>query len=191
MPLDTSDRYRDETQGLVSPSRQADSEQDAGNLVTPQDTHQPGRTTMMLGVAKQAVEKLDVSSFIQTHLTQIFDKLEECEGYAKNELVNGDMMFMAFSLPIINGVIHIASNRRSLREATSWVVENWEGGKDADQVSILSALTLIYVVGKGYERYVKGYAENLTDSQKIRDEKRLIWQRIYDRVRKLSLEMQE
>jgi hypothetical protein len=193
MPLDTSDTDRDKTQALVSPPRQGDSEKDAGNLVTPGEAHRPGKTTMMLRAAREAVERLDVKSFIQTHLTEIFDKLEECEGYARNELVNGDMMFMAFSLPVINGVIHIASNRRDLREASSWVVENWEGGEDADQVSILSALTLIYVVGEGYETYVKKYAENPTDSPETRKEKlgkRDIWERIYGRVRKLSLEMQ-
>jgi hypothetical protein len=129
--------------------------------------------------ARVAVELLDLEPFFTPeNLRSIFNKLEECDRYAQASAdFNGDMMFIALSLPLVNGIIHIASNRNGLRRATEWVVKEWqEDDKDPDKVSILSALTLIHLAVKGWQRF--------------RDDptKRNAWKRIIFRVQKLSTE---
>lgn len=132
-------------------------------------------------VAAQAVRILDVREFIQHQMPTLHDKLVECEEYAQSADLNDDMMFVALSLPIINGVIHIASDGRHLREAKEWVVSRWkgEGNKEPDPVSILSALTLIYVVVEGWRLY------------KDDPEKKELWESILNRVKILSSEIKD
>ncbi len=125
-----------------------------------------------------AIRLLNIEPFFnEDNLRSIFKKLEECDDYAESADFNGEMMFIALSLPIVNGIIHIASNRNDLRRATQWVVQEWKDGanKDPDRVSILSALTLIYLAVKGWQRFRES-------------SKREIWKRIITRVQKLSSE---
>lgn len=127
--------------------------------------------------AAEAVELLEIKPFFNAHMETIFTKLEECDSYAQSADFNGDMMFIALSLPVINGMIHIASNRKALNKAMDWVISQWK--EDPDRISILSALTLIYTATKGLEKYGD-------DPQK-----QAVWKRITSRVQKLSTETLE
>ena len=171
-----------------------------------------GSDKKVLKNAADAVAKLDVEQFIEKHLRSLFQKLEECDNYAESAPVNGDMMFMALSLPIINGVIHIASNRTTLKNAMDWVLAKWKvPHKDPDPLSILSALTLIYVVGRGWSEYKDDWetykkrkeqergkrsgGEQGADSLEISVPETFLktqeaWCRISNRVKKLSEEME-
>jgi hypothetical protein len=103
--------------------------------------------------------------------------LEECDRFAEDADLNGDMMFIALSLPIMNGIIHVGSNRSDLRKAIEWILSKWKTeNKEPDKISILSVLTLMYVVAKGWEAHKNDLG------------KRDIWLRIVSRVRKLSSE---
>lgn len=132
-------------------------------------------------LTKTAVEKLGVEKFIEVHgKDQIFPKLEDCDKHAENAKVDSDMMFIALSLPVINGIIHIASNPTNLKKAMGWVYENWTKVADVDDpdaISILSALTLLYVSIKGEE------------ANREEPDKKEIWQRILQRVKLFSKEM--
>lgn len=131
----------------------------------------------VLEIAAEAVRRLDVGGFIKEQMNPIHRKLEESDAYAESSPVNGDMMFLALSLPITNGVIHIASTREALSEANKWVLEKWEG-PHPDPISILSALTLIDIVEEGWKTY------------KNDPDKREQWKRILRRVGKLSEDME-
>lgn len=132
--------------------------------------------------AVTAVRKLKITPFLKAHEERIFTKLEECDGYASNADFGGDMMFIALALPVINGIIHVASTRDNLEAASDWVVKEWgEGPKNPEKVPILSALTLIYVVAIGWDKY-----EHPAPDQSIAEGKKVIWERILNRVQKLS-----
>jgi hypothetical protein len=132
----------------------------------------------------EVIKLLEVQKFFsRSNMKAILDKLEDCDQIANSADFNGDMMFIALSLPIANGVIHIASNRRALCHATKWLMDNWESDdnkgpdkEDPDKISILSALMLIYIVMQGWKKY------------KGNKEKQKIWGRIRTRVEKLSTE---
>lgn len=132
----------------------------------------PGGATAsekVLGLADHAVELLDVKQFIRTHLDSIYLRLEESDAYAQSAPLHNDTVFMALSLPIASGVIHIASDRAELDEARRWVFEKWPG-PHPDPITILATLTLIYIAESGWRKY-----EN-------NPEKRDQWQRIVGRV---------
>lgn len=136
----------------------------------------------------EVIKLLEVEEFLSRNMKAILDKIEDCDQIASSADFNGDMMFIALSLPIANGVIHIASNRRALSHATGWLIKNWEPDdeenpdkdrpdkEDPDKISILSALMLIYIVMQGWEEY-----------KSVKD-KRKMWERIRIRVQKLSTE---
>lgn len=129
--------------------------------------------------AATAVEYLNIKKFLGDHGETIYSRLEECESYAKKADFNNDMMFIALALPVINGIIHVASTRGDLSRATEWVVREWSiGPKEPipEKVPILSALTLIYIVAMGWKTY---------NRQAGKGE---IWESIRDRVQKLSTE---
>lgn len=112
-------------------------------------------------------EELKVKKFFEVHREAIYKKLEECDEIAAHAPTNTDMIFIAESLPIINSIIHVGSDRKTLGEASSWVRDTW--GDEADPLIVLSALLFIYVANKGAE-------ENLEDP---------VWRRIHRRVQKL------
>jgi hypothetical protein len=145
----------------------------AGDSATP-----PPRT--VLQTATTAVEMLDVRPFVRKYIEPILSKLEECEQDAASSPVNSDMMFLALTLPVINGVIHIASNPKALRESMAWVTEKWqEPHGDPDPISLLSALTLIYIVVEGWNRY----KDDATKSQ--------VWRSMLNHVKTLSQGLEE
>lgn len=127
-------------------------------------------------IAEQAVQELGIRSFIDNHLKEITRRLEECESAAQNAPVDSDMLFIAMSLPILNGVIHIASNQRNLRKAMEWATKTWGGESDPgefDPISVLSALTLIFVVCEGW----------------VKNQSSPVWNKIVSHIKELSKEL--
>jgi hypothetical protein len=121
--------------------------------------------------ARHAAEnELEIKRFFEEHKGQIYEKLKDCDKFALQAGPQSDMIFVAESLPIINGIIHVGSTRQRLTEANKWVRETW--GESADPLIILSALVFVYVVEEGAKQF-KGTAEQP------------VWDRIQGRVKKL------
>lgn len=130
----------------------------------------------VLQLADEAVDRLKLPAFFEEHpdyLQTVHNRLEEIDDEAVNAKVKGEMTFMALSLPLTNGIIHIGSNRRGLREAVDWARVNWIDWPDP--LSILTALTLVYIVRRGWEQ------NRGTDN-------RAKWARIGERVKMFSEE---
>jgi hypothetical protein len=85
------------------------------------------------------------------------------------------MIFMALSLPIINGIIHVGSTRKDLVSASEWIRGKWQSmeGEKLDAIPTISALTLIYIIAKAWSRYRNDPARHE------------IWDSIRDRVQML------
>jgi hypothetical protein len=60
---------------------------------------------------------------------------------------SSDMIFIAESLPIIQGIIHVATDRKSLGQAITWIRETW--GETANSLIVLSALVFAYIAKRG------------------------------------------
>ncbi len=118
---------------------------------------------------------LNVEGFFYDHRQQIFDRLEECHNIALQAISNRDMLFIAESLPIINGIIHVGSARKQLKSATRWVERNWGSGEAHPRI-VLSALLFKYVTGEGAKAFI---------GQNPPHEKENVWKQIQDRVNKL------
>jgi hypothetical protein len=114
-----------------------------------------------------------VEDFFEKHKESIYERLEECDDIAKKAVAKDDMMFIAESLPIINGLIHVGSKRKDLNKAIDWVRKEWGG--EADPIIVLSALVFIYIADQGVKEF-----RNSEDQ-----EERMIWTRIEKRVQKL------
>ena len=176
-----------------------------------------------LDEAIEAVEnQLDIEQYIFDNIDLIYQRMEQCEFRAqimeedlckrKQDLYkleqkdqNGDdqnaediecqsdMIFIAESLPIISAVIQVGSKLDNYRKAKEWV-----RGKlpDADPVSVLAALTFLYIVEMGREEYENSTEIRVYKFTKpgkepetvvLRDKKQDIWKRISKRVRKSFL----
>lgn len=158
----------------------------AGNGISQPPPASPGTIG---DYVRSAVEILGVEKFIKRNIRQFGDKLEKFHEYAE-ERGDGDMIFMALSLPIATGVIHVGSNRGALSKAIEWVGTlpgPDQGGKKGkreeddnkpDPFSILSVLVLIAIVEEG---------RNL----KLKREQKKVWQGIHQRIAKLRHEAQQ
>lgn len=60
---------------------------------------------------------------------------------------SSDMIFIAESLPIIQGIIHVATDRKSLTQAITWIRKTW--GETANSLLVLSALVFAYIAKRG------------------------------------------
>ena len=96
------------------------------------------------------VDQLKVDHFIESHQEEIYKQLEENARRTREEGCEGKLMFMAESLPLISGIVHVGSSLENLTNATEWVRRLLP---KADPVSILSALTFIYIVEKGAQEF--------------------------------------
>jgi hypothetical protein len=128
-------------------------------------------------IAKTAVDYLGVVETIRREAERegadsLFARLEECDTFAEAAPVNSDMMFLALSLPIANGLIYFGTSRDRLRRSREWAAEKWP--QQDDPISTLAALTLIYIVKMGWHRF------------RSEPEKSQIWSRINGRVEKLK-----
>lgn len=154
-------------------------------------------TEQELKKAKEAVQELGVVNFINTNQDLIYRKLEDCDirvfkAQKQQNIKSGesciagyecDIMFIADSLPLVTGIVNLGSE--TLNNAKQWVRELVP---DADPISVLSALTLLYIAEKGYRKYqqdntlIKG-AEYLGEHASRKE----VWKRIYTRVKKRFL----
>ena len=125
-----------------------------------------------LDLAREAVEeRLKINDFIKNNNVQLYGKLEKCDLGVKNQ-PESDLLFIAECLPLINGIVQIGSTLADFNGAIQWIREKLP---DAVPVSILSALTFIYIV----ETAIK---DDLVSKDAAKKE---IWKRIHERVKKL------
>ena len=138
---------------------------------------EPQIPKQVLKYADKATAKLKIQDFIEKYKAELIKRILGCEHEASVARANKDTVFLTAAFPIINGIIHVASDRKSLQEATKWLREEWsvEPEEYLDTFSVLLALTLIYVVNHGWRART---AE--TEEQ---------WKSIMRRMRKLSDEM--
>jgi hypothetical protein len=118
----------------------------------------------MLDSAQEAVKRLDLEAFIQDNKEAIYKQLEDsdaCVSKAPEEL-NPNAVFIAQSLHLISGVIHVGSNPANFDAAAAWVQDPrgrqqltsaWvlDPGVHANLTSLLSTLVFLYVVNQGWQ----------------------------------------
>ncbi len=130
--------------------------------------------------AEKVVEDLGIDGFINEHWPMIWEKLRECEEYAKASLkFGGDMIFISMAIPLVNGIIHLGSDRRRLASTTESMSEVWKRVSMTpapDRIPAISALTLIYIITKGW----KGARKLKRD-----DPEKELWKRMQRRVQRL------
>jgi TIR domain len=132
-------------------------------LATPRETYssapssvrlEPAETaipnSVQFELAKIAVEdQLRISGFIETHKHEIYTKLEQ----SYRQVIERDhssTVFFIEVLALVSGIVHVGSNMDDFKRATTWVRQS---RPDVDPVSILSTLTLFYVVEKGWREF--------------------------------------
>lgn len=137
--------------------------------------------------SKQVVEEfLHLGDFFAKHKELIFEKLEKADSTAEDEGsrkagVNGDILFFAESLPVINGLLQIGAKRADQKAAEDWVRKT--RGDGVDPLIVLSAMTLIYVAEAGSrEAHGKTPAAERDATSGTRDPQ--VWDRILRRVKK-------
>jgi hypothetical protein len=141
----------------------------ADRISGPQDTSSVGR---MLESAQEAVKLLGLEDFINDNKVPIYKQLEDCDERVKvgPDGLDPDAAFIAQSLHMISGVIHVGSTRANFDEAASWVKRP---DIHAEPTSLLSTLVLFYVVYQGWQ-----------DANASSDEtKKARWNSIYQRAK--------
>lgn len=150
--------------------------------------------------AKEAVHTLGVDHFISANEDLIYRKLEDCDirvfkaqqrtatmpgGDPCMEGYECDMMFIADSLPIVTGIVHVGSTLKELTNAKKWVKDTVP---DADPIAVLSALTLLYIAENGHQQYQEDdvLIDGADDLGQDASRKK-VWERIYGRVKKRFL----
>ena len=124
----------------------------------------------LLKTARFAVEEeLRLTDFIRTCRRQICQAIEDFErgvsgADCDNDAAESNTVFVAECLPLAARIVNAGATREDFQRAVEWVNES---KPDADPVSVLSALTFIYLVQEGLE-----------DSQRDCQ----IWKRIKRRV---------
>jgi len=96
-------------------------------------------------VPTQAVQRLDIEADITTNLDALFDKLKEADRAAPDD----DARFVASSEQMMRTFIYYFSGRKSALDAMAWVGEQWKGKSDPNPMTILSTLSLRYLVEVG------------------------------------------
>lgn len=103
----------------------------------------------VLGKARVAVEEqLDLTGFLRDHRSRIDDLIVNCEAppaAADCDADSGASMAAA-ALPLAGRILLAGSSPADFRRAVEWVGAILPA---ADPVSVLSALTLIYLVDRG------------------------------------------
>lgn len=98
--------------------------------------------------ALEAVEHLGIADFIEQQRTAIFKRLEQNFLHSADQHDQTALLFIAESLPIASAIIQVGSTMENFQRTRTWIRETVP---DADYVSIMSVLTLIHLVRKGYE----------------------------------------
>lgn len=98
-------------------------------------------------IATEAVRRLDIEAFISKNLDTLYDKLEEAD---RTVPPDDDIRFVALSEQMVRTVIYFASGRKDALDAMAWVREEWKNKtRDPDPMTILSMLSLMYIVKQG------------------------------------------
>jgi hypothetical protein len=130
--------------------------------------------------AEQVVVRLGIEKFIDQQWPKIDEKLRECEGLAKlTQTFGGDMIFISMAIPLVNGIIHVGSDRDRLSKTSEWIAREWRKPTltyDPERIPVISALTLIYLITKGWKA---------TRTLKGKDERKELWKRMQKRVQRL------
>jgi hypothetical protein len=101
-------------------------------------------------IATEAVRRLDIDGFIGKNLDTLFEKLEEADRSAPPD---DDIRFVALSEQMVRTVIYFASGRKEALDAMAWVREEWKGKtRDPDPMTILSMLSLMFIVKEGMKQ---------------------------------------
>ncbi|PYS80142.1 MAG: hypothetical protein DMF67_11240 [Acidobacteria bacterium] len=105
--------------------------------------------------AEQVVVRLGIEKFIEQQWEKIGKKLDECDEYARAAATfGGDMIFISMAIPLVNGIIHVGSTRERLTTTTEWISKEWRRASltyDPERIPVISALTLIYLITKGWK----------------------------------------
>ena len=113
--------------------------------------------------AENVVNTLEIEKFITEQWEKIDKKLRECDEYAKVAApFGGDMIFISMAIPLANGVIHVGSTREKLEETTKYIQQEWQKASlahDPERIPVISALTLIYLITKGWLKADKDLAD--------------------------------
>ena len=129
-----------------------------------------GRTPSPYEQATVAViDKLEIDGFIEDHWDEIEKRVldverrvEEAKKEGKLEQ-GGNVIFVAECLPFVAGIVHVGSNLDKFRVARKWVDAELP---NADAVSVLSALTFLYLVMEGKKK-AEGDQEKVEKWEKI------------------------
>jgi hypothetical protein len=135
--------------------------------------------TRLASDAVDSIGKLAAFDFIEDQRDLIFQRLEECDAIAKES--GATTLFVAQSLPIINGIIYVGSRSQdNLNQALKWVHSRFA---KADPQIVLSTLVFRYIADIGLAAY-KGTTSTNKDTGEPRE---AIWTRISERVEKLRI----
>jgi hypothetical protein len=133
----------------------------------------------MLQSANEAVKRLGLKDFIQDNKAAIYGQLEDCDTRVSERPsgLDPNAAFVAQSLPLIGGVIHVGSSRTNFDDAATWVQQQ---SPHAEPNSLLSTLVLLYIVDQGWQ---DAHAPN-QDAHAPNDEKKKAqWESIYQRAK--------
>jgi hypothetical protein len=135
---------------MISDSEQHLNSDEASDPIDITELAEPGGVKNAEAV-KVVESTLMLKEFIDDHKHQIYERLEECIDTAKKAAIDNDVIFIAESLPIINGIIYVGSRREILKGALDQI--RADRGKDSDPYIVLSAYVLIYIVNRGAEEF--------------------------------------
>lgn len=100
--------------------------------------------------ARVAVEeKLKINDFINLHWDAIEKRVLDAESRVADMKAGANVVFVAECLPFVAGIVHVGSELVNFRMAREWVRAELP---NADAVSVLAALTFLYIVGIGLDR---------------------------------------
>ena len=99
------------------------------------------------------VAKLKIDGFIEAHWEEIERRILDVESRVAEAKQRGmdqgaNVIFVAECLPFVAGIVHVGSTLDRFREAKKSVGAELP---NTDAVSVLAALTFLYIVGKGKE----------------------------------------
>jgi len=106
--------------------------------------------TKMLQSAGHAVQLLVLERFIRDNKQDIYKQLEDCDDRVSGRPsgLDPDAAFVAQSLPLIDGVIHVGSSRDHFDDAARWVQRQ---SPHIEPDSLLSTLVLLYIMEQGLQ----------------------------------------
>lgn len=121
-------------------------------------------------------DHLKIDTFILENKRRIYERLEEYYRDVSGQQ-DGELLFIAESLPFINGIVQVGSNLENYNNALKWVREQFR--ENVPAVSILSALTLIYIIEEGAnDPIVSGTAEKKIFWEQIKKSINRIYQQV-------------